>query len=497
MGFASSLVVAYFYGASQQRDAFLLALVIPGYISSVVSGNLSLQFMPIFIDYQAKDTQRAWRVASSVVSVTAAALSLIAILGALFSQTFVAWIANTQGAQQRELAGGLMQILMPSVLFNALAALLSGLHYAERRFILPTLAPIANSTITVVVNVVLHHKWGISSLAVGYTLGSLASAAILVPGIAQRGHLHLCLNLRDEGLLRVFRTSLPLFLASLVYRFNTGFERIIGAALPTGSISLVAYATQATGILSTLTSAGIATTVFPLLSRSWADRDLDAVRRYLGIGVRSVLLVALPVVALVLVFAQDIVAILFQRGAFDSHATVAVSRCLSLLLAGYVAGNLGNVVAKCFYVTQKTTFLACYSVLETFGYVCLAVLLSRRFSFLGLAAASSVRDVVGIAVLLVMASRLFAGINGYAMLRDALKIAVSSALLLLGALPIRHFLKGHVSNIAVLAAASAMGLVVYVSLTVYVLRIEEARRLMDATAFRVPLLRRLAPRPRS
>src|SRR5690606_31894664 len=140
-------------------------------------------------------------------------------------------------------------------------------------------------------------------------------------------------------------------------------------------------------VLAAVTSTGVTTTVFPLLAKSWATHDRAAVRRYFGISVRSILLVSLPVAAFAAVFAQPLVQLLLQRGAFRAEDTAAVAACLLWLLAGFVAANLGNVATRCFYVAQRTHALAAYTVFETAFYLLLAIVLSRSLSYLGLAAA--------------------------------------------------------------------------------------------------------------
>ena len=496
-GFASSLVVAYLYGASHARDSFLLAMVIPSYVTSVFSGVFALMFTPIFIDYQTRDRQRAWQIASSVVCTSGVALSVVALAGVVLARVLASWLSPGHSSMDQELLRHLLQVMMPSVFFSGIAGLFSSLHYAEHRFAGPTIAPIVSTVVTVLVNITFHRSWGVLSLAVGVTLGSLVSASMLAVGVVGRGNLAFRFDLRDDGLRRVFRASLPLFLAGLIYRFNSGFERMIGATLPTGSISYLGYATTATMVFTALTSTGVATTIFPLLARSWAERDFPSLRRYLAIGVRTILLVALPIVAVVLVFGSTMVAVVYERGAFDHKTTTAVAWSLSLLMANYVASNLGTVVAKPFYVAQRTTFLAAYNVFETLLYLGWALVLSRRYSYLGLAAAASLRDTFSVLLYLFLVSRLFHGIDARVMVRDTLKIASSAVLLLLTAAVLRYGLTGLIAPIVVMIAATAIGGGVYGFMILRVFRIPEAVRLLDAAAVRAPFLQRWAAALRS
>jgi peptidoglycan biosynthesis protein MviN/MurJ (putative lipid II flippase) len=153
---------------------------------------------------------------------------------------------------------------------------------------------------------------------------------------------------------------------------------------------------------------------------------------------------------------------------------------------------LGNIAARCFYVTGQTTVFAIYTVGETLIYVGLGVVLTRHFSYRGLAAASSIRDALGVAFGLFWARRMFGGIHGRALLKDGIKIAVSAVALLLVAAAFEYELAGRLPPILVMLVAATVGVVVYASIVTRMFRIPEALRLVDAAIARVPWLRRWA-----
>ncbi len=490
-GLLNSVVVAYFYGATVDRDAYLLASVVPMYVISVFSGNLSLLFIPIFIDHHTRSPQRAWRIASTVVLASGLGLALLVGVVELVPTRIVAWISSSS-LESQVLSASLLRVLMPAVFFSAISSFFSSLLYATRRFALASAAPIVSSLVALIANIALHGAIGVHSLAFGFTLGALISLLMTWKGARAAGFAWSNFDFRDSDLGRIARASMPLVVASLLYRFNGGFERIIGSGLTRGSISYVTYATQIVVLLSTLTSAGIATTVFPMLASSWSMQNLPEVRRYLAIAVRSILLVALPVAAWMAVMGRLCVRILLERGAFDGAATEAVYACLLALMIGYVAASLGNAAARCFYVTQRTTPLAVYTVFETLIYVGLCWWLSGAFSFVGLAAATTARDVVSVVVYFFAVSRMFHGIGTGALLRDAGKVVAATALCALALYSVRQALAERIPDLLVVGLAALVAVPIYLYCTMRVFRIEEAARLFAMLASRLPFLARFA-----
>jgi len=487
-----NMAIAYFYGASHERDAYLLASVIPLYMSSVFSGTLSLLFVPMFIERRAREPGFAWRTASSLVTLSGIALLALCLIVGLFASE-IASALGTASPERTSLTSSLLLLLLPSTVFSSLASLFSSLHYAERRFILPALGPIISGVITLAVTASLDSRLGIHALAAATSAGALASCLILACGLLSPTRLSLRFRFRDVHLGEIARTALPLALASLLYRFNPGFERIIGASLPPGSISFVAYASQMILVLATITTTGITTTIFPLLAEGWATRDLAAVRRYFGIAVRSILLLSLPLSVYVGVFSGPLVRMLLERGAFRAEDTAAVATCINLLLAGFIAANVGNVVTRCIYATQRTHALAAYTVFETALYVCIAVVFSGWLSYAGLALATSVRDVISACVYFWMASTLFGGLAGRRLLLDGLKVASATACMLLILVAVRVTLDGRMHYMVAPIAGGSLGFLAYAFLAIRLFRIEEAIRFIDmlprdiSSALRRPL----------
>jgi putative peptidoglycan lipid II flippase len=484
MGFGNSMVVGYYYGASPARDAFLVAQVMPTYVTSVFSGNLSVLFIPVFVRYLNQEPARAWRLASGVVSISALALGLVVALGCTFSLPLVRFLAPTYDSERLQLASELLRLLFPSTLLGGLSSIVSSLYYSERQYFRPSIAPLVSVLVALLTNVALHPFLGIHSLAVGTTIGAGVSLALLLPRLLVSKNLRFSLNV-EPGLGQVFRISVPLFLAGIVYHFNDGFERMISSRLPTGSVSFMGYATQAKAALATVTSTGVARTIVPLLSRAWAENDLVSVRRYFATGIRAVLMVALPVVVVIWVFGSTLVAAMYERGAFTPETTTAVTQCLQWLMLSYIAGNLGSIVTNCFYITQKTVFLAFYTVLETGLYILLAYVLTQYYSYAGLALALSVRDGISVIVYLCFAHQVFQGLGVRRLLADVAKLMVSAAAFFIVASGVRLGLSHRLPSVVVLLLGASMGGAVYVFLTVRVFRIDEAIRLLTLAKTRL------------
>ena len=91
LGLAREMVFARYFGAGFLTDAYVVAFRIPNVLRDLFAeGALSVAFVKVFTDYQVnKGEKEAWRLASLVFNLLAVVLSVICIVGIIFSKQFV------------------------------------------------------------------------------------------------------------------------------------------------------------------------------------------------------------------------------------------------------------------------------------------------------------------------------------------------------------------------------------------------------------------------
>lgn len=476
VSFLTQIIIAAKFGTTMERDAYFVAIVIPGYITAVLLGSLTVTFVPIFIGYETKKSKaEAWKIASIITNLTFLVLFGISFFGVVFARQLISVTAPGFKGDQLSYTVSLLRIILPAVIFSGLTNLLSSIYYAEHRFLRPAIVPVVNTVLMLLSVVLLNHWWGIKSLAFGYVIGAIASFIILTPVLFTHGRYQLCFDLRNDGVRQVIRVMAPLVLAYLFYKAGTVFQRMIASTLPTGSISYLGYATRITSILGGITTAGIATTLFPVMARSWAENDLAKVREYFAKGVRIIMLVTFPILTVFFVLGVPIIQILFERGKFDHNATLAVASVMLILLAGpFVCGGLGAVVWKGFYLSQKTTLVFLLGITHTGIYLGAAIILSRIYSFVGLAWASTIQYAVMLIMGMVAMKIIYKGLNGRKILAGFGAISTSSVLGGTLTFLCYHLLPQSSNLIFRTTTSGTLGILLYVWLTIKAFKFEEA-----------------------
>jgi putative peptidoglycan lipid II flippase len=122
-------------------------------------------------------------------------------------------------------------------------------------------------------------------------------------------------------------------------------------------------------------------------------------------GVELALLLTLPAAAALIVLAQPILAVLFERGAFGSTATAATASALAAYAAGLPAFVLVKVFAPGFYAHRNTATPVKVAIATMALNLALTLILMRFLEHVGVAIALSAAGWMQAIVLLALLAR--------------------------------------------------------------------------------------------
>ena len=212
------------------------------------------------------------------------------------------------------------------------------------------------------------------------------------------------------------------------------------------------------------------TVLLPTFAGLFAKGDVDGAREALSSSVVSLMFVMLPAAAGLFVLAPEITSVIYQGGAFDSVATVRVSRALAVYAVGLGFFGFQKTMVPWFQAQNdmKTPLrVTVYTVIVNAVLNVLAVwLLPVEWRHVGLALSTVLCAAIGCAILVVLARRR----NGSLGLRKAfgelgapgplMKMLAASILMGAAVAAVRP-LVASLPAIAALAALIALGAVVY------------------------------------
>jgi len=361
LGLVRDVLIANFFGSGLSADAFFVAFRIPNLLRRLFAeGSFSVAFIPVFTEYlQKKSRQQAVELAQVVLTVMIFILTIVTVLGIIFSPIIVRIIAPGFGSTGDKFALTVLltRIMFPYIFLVSLLALFMGILNSIKHFAAPALAPVFLNLgmIAALVFLVPWMKTPTVGLAIGVLVGGVVQLAVQIPFLLNRG-IRVGLKWRPNhpALKRIGALMLPTILGSAIYQINQLIGTLLASLLKEGSVSYLYYADRLVQFPLGVFAIAISTAVLPSLSRQAAHGDVQGLRGTLSHALRLTMFITIPAMIGLIVLREPIIRLLFQRGSFDAIATVMTARALLFYSFGLWAFAGLRVFVSAFYSLQDT-----------------------------------------------------------------------------------------------------------------------------------------------
>ncbi len=490
LGLAREIVAAALFGAANDKAAYVIGYYLPFFFQRLLlGGTLSIVFIPTITEYLARGDREETEQATAILFNLILLLGVVMVIaGELLAPLLVRVAAPGFQAQPGliSLAVNLTRVIFVAMLFLALAVYATGFLQAHQRFTIPALAPLVFNLVIIAGTLWLGpaNRLGIRGLALAWVGGTAAQFAVQWPAMRRAGFVYRAvLHLRHPAVRKLVRLALPAMLGLAVLEINAYVSRFFASFLPpttdVNAVAVLDYAYEVMQAPVGIIAVSMATVVFPTLARQAAAADHPGLRATSAFGLRMVLVLILPIVALVLALAHPLVRLLFQRGEFTPAATAAVAATLRGYTVGLGAVAAYYIVTRVFYALEDMVTPVKVGMGMIVLNALLAYLLMRPLGAPGIALATSIVNLTSTALLTWLLRRRLGTFEGRRTLATGARAAAAAVVAGLSAAGVAAFAAGRLApgslgTLLLLTAAGGTGLVVYL-LVSWGLRIEEIR----------------------
>lgn len=476
LGLVREMIFARYFGAGFLYDAYVVAFRIPNVLRDLFAeGALSVAFVKVFTDYQInKGEKEAWRLASLVLNALAVVMSLICIIGIIFSRQFVNLVADGFSPEKAALATTLTQIMFPFILLVALAAVAMGVLNTKGVFGIPASASTVFNVVSILFGVGLAYwlsgggwlsagdknaipdfpsQWAIIGMAIGTLIGGAAQFLMQIPALFKVGfRFSPILSFTDKGVRKVIALMTPAILGTSAVQINVLINTYFVSGID-GAQSWLSYGFRLMQFPIGLFGVAVGTAAIPVLSRLANEGKVKEFRDTVSSSMNLVFLMTLPSACGLIVLGEPIVRLIYERGKFDATATSMTA----VALAGYSIGLTGyaaiKILSPAFYALDdaKTpmviaiasigvNFIGSYFLREWLSHYGVSPETPYGYGHVGVAMATSIVALVNFFALALMMRRRIKRLNGRDIFFSFLKIAAASAVLSAVCYASYHFL---------------------------------------------------------
>ena len=400
LGMVREMVYMSFMGTGWVNDAFQIAFTIPNLFRRLLGeGALTAAFIPVFKEKEKLHGEaEMWRTANAVISGLVIAASVIiavvmlgvslalafgtphpaapALAGAALHQTLAATATNAVAAadpnihfwtpghfsERTVLMLQLLRLMFPYMLLVCLAAAMMGMLNARGHFFIPAMGATMLNVVMITSVLWLAPKFGLNvpaegrlplqifALAYGVLVAGFAQMTFQLPTLWRDGFRYRWVSpWREPAVQRVVRQMIPGTIGVAAFQINVAMIYLLGFWVGTGIVSSFNGAVRLMELPQGMFGISLATFLLPALSGLAAEKKYPEFRATLRQGLASLFFLNLIASVLLLVLAEPIVRLLFERGAFSVVSTRHVTLALQCLAPGLVLFSTVNILARAFY----------------------------------------------------------------------------------------------------------------------------------------------------
>jgi putative peptidoglycan lipid II flippase len=476
LGLVRDIVIASIFGATGGTDAFFFARLVPQNLYDLLVGTVSTAaFVPVFVQH-ARDERQFWRLVGAIFSLAALAFVTLAVGLAVFADPLLNVIGQGFTSEdQRSLAITLMRIALISVIFQGLAGVLTSALYAQNRFALPAFASAAYNVGIIVGVLLLAQPLGYPALPIGLILGALAQFGLQASGLREfwrvyRPHI----DLKDPAVRRILTLAGTVAAGLVVTTIASLIDVNLALRLPEGNYTSMQYATRIIQFPLGIVGLAVSFAILPTLSRlnPGGGGSLAEYREALAFGIKLVLLLMLPALAIVAALSQPLVAVVFERNAFQPADTLRTAQIFLFYSPQLPFTAVDYLLINAFYARQNARTPVLVGVACVFIYLGVALSTITVLGARGLALANAVQNSSHALILLWLLRRSLPGLHLERALAPFLVRVVPSAALVCVALLATWPALSRLGGLPGLAAAALVAITVYVA-ALLALRVSE------------------------
>jgi putative peptidoglycan lipid II flippase len=382
-------------------DAFVVAFRIPNIFRRLFGeGALSASALPILAAKKEVDPLSMWQLVSTLLGCVFLVMAALTLLAEIFCGLLWYWV---DGMVEYQLVVGLSAVMLPYLLFIALAAVASAALHAVNHFGTPAFVPVLLNLIWIVAAVGIAPYWKDQPVAQAYLiasavlLGGFLQFVVQLPVLKRFGmRWQWDWAASRETLLRIARQLIPMAVGLAILPINTLVDTVVAwifsapqAGIPIawlggksvyplqeGTVAAIYFAERLYQFPVGLLGVVIGVVAFPALSRHASGGDQQQFIHKMTQALRANLFLAIPATAGLILLAQPLTSLLFRHGAFTEIDTLRTSQMVGAYACGIWAYSTLPVLIRGFYASadSQTPFRLGITVVVLNGLVDLALI---------------------------------------------------------------------------------------------------------------------------
>ncbi len=482
-GLIREVSLASCLGVSEYTDAYLVSAGITSDVFYIIFASIGTMFIPMYLETVEREG-KAYALcfmnklinSMFIVSVT------VCVTGMLLAKPLIRLTAVGFSSEMVNMAAAYTQIMFPSIIVLGMSNLISAYLQANDNFILPAVIT-APTNIIITISIPLSIYLDSTILACGTLIGLVCQLFIQLPAAYSKGYRYaLNIDIMDKTVARTLRAAIPMLIGTSVREINVVIDRSIATTLCLGGVAALNFAHKLDLLVFNFFSMSFSAIVYRRLSEYAAREKLKEFSVALTNSITALTMLILPIISFILLFTEDIVAIMYGRGSFGYDAVQLTSSALYFYAVGIWGLGISDILNKAFYSIKHTGIIMVNGIMSFIINAVMSVILAKSLGLGGIALSNSITLFISSVFLIFILDRQVKDFEGDAVLGNLAKILAAALTASLFTFGSRLIIMQHAHGMLGYIIQISVNIIIFMAIYIPVLklvRVKEINLLQD------------------
>lgn len=485
LGVIRETLIAAKFGSGMESDTFFIALSAISLITNLISSAITTTFIPILSRIEIKEGKKKKIIhTNNMMNIMIVISMILTILGLICAPLIVRVVAMGFYGEQFNLAVKLTRIGLPMILFSGISGSITAFLQSEYLHMSTAAIGFPFNFVYIFYLLIFASQFGITGLTVAAVLATASQLLIQIPEARKAGYRYKRIfDLKDEYIKKVLYLSGPVLLGVAINDIGVIIDKTLASGLVAGSISALNYGDRLNSLVRGVFVTAITTVIFPIISKESNRDNMDGMKKIMGDGVNLILLITIPATVGLIILAEPVIQVVFQRGEFNFNDTIMTAEALVFYSVGLVSSSLRLLITRVYYSLQDTKTPMMNGIFGVGLDIVLNIILVKYMAHGGLALSTSISSIVATLILFYGLKKKIGSLGTASYIKCGLKSGIASVIMGLFVYIIYNGLYGILGmsklyNLISLLVAVGIGVVIY-GVLCYVFRVKEVRNLVN------------------
>jgi murein biosynthesis integral membrane protein MurJ len=353
-GYIEKVLLAYFWGTGYEADAynaiftFIISILV--FFREIIEPG----FLNVFLKTKHESGEKdAWKVFFSIFWCIFPIALLISFTLFCYPNFVTYLVLPGFSGERLSLSGDLMKAASLACVFIILSTLTNITLNAYKRFTVAALGDLAFKFSIILFMLFFANPSGIYAAIYGIALGSIIRLFIhFVPLL--KNIKYEFFNFKSGYLQKIWLISWPLLIGIIFSQISNLVDNAFASYLQEGSISALSYAKKIVELPIVIFPYALSIVLFPHFSQLHIEKNISRIRDLLYATLKWIAIIFVPLAIITFLFSENIIQLIFQRGAFNAASTLLTAKPLAIYSLGMPAFAIETVLVIAYFSLSDT-----------------------------------------------------------------------------------------------------------------------------------------------